>query len=67
PIPFHKSILTGHAWVMELLNSHPDQIQVCLGVNHDVFNALVHTLLCHGHGISPNGITVEEQLAVFLY
>jgi hypothetical protein len=52
---------------MELLNGHPDRIRLCLGVNHDVFDALVHTLQQHGHGTSRNGITVEEQLGIFLY
>ena len=26
PIPFHTSILTGKAWVLELMNGHPDRI-----------------------------------------
>lgn len=67
PIPFHTSILTGQAWIMELLNGHPDRIRLCLSVSHDVFDALVHILQQHSHSTSQNGITVEEQLRIFLY
>ncbi|KIK85209.1 hypothetical protein PAXRUDRAFT_152766 [Paxillus rubicundulus Ve08.2h10] len=35
PIPFHTSILTGEGWMLELLNGHPERIQVCLSVSHD--------------------------------
>ncbi|KIK78737.1 hypothetical protein PAXRUDRAFT_163164 [Paxillus rubicundulus Ve08.2h10] len=41
PIPYHTSILTGQAWMLELINGHPDQIHTCLGVNHDTFNGLL--------------------------
>ena len=67
PIPFHTAILTGQVWIMELLNGHLDRIRLCLGVSHDVFDALVHILQQHSHGTSLNGITVEEQLGIFLY
>lgn len=32
PMPYHTSALTGEAWVLELLNGHPDCIQCKLGV-----------------------------------
>ena len=68
PIPYHTSILTGQAWMIELLNGHPDRIRLCLGVKHDVFDALIGTLKQHGHAAaSRNGILLEEQLGIFLY
>ncbi|KAG2074033.1 hypothetical protein BDR04DRAFT_966978, partial [Suillus decipiens] len=30
--PYHTSILSGHAWVQELVNGHPDQIKNELGM-----------------------------------
>ena len=68
PIPFHTSILTGKAWVLELLNGHPDRMRISLGVSVQVFQQLVDMLtqrcsFTHSH----NGIYVEEQLAIFLY
>lgn len=42
--PYHTSVLTGEAWVMELLYSHPERIQTALGVNLHVFSALISEL-----------------------
>ncbi|KAF8436372.1 hypothetical protein L210DRAFT_3345575, partial [Boletus edulis BED1] len=66
-IPYHTSILTGEGWMLELLNGHPNRIRTCLGVNHDVFNQLVCALRNHGVLDSRRGISVEEQLGIFLY
>jgi len=49
------------------MTGHPDQIWHNLGVNLPVFNALLEDLRRHGHIQSRNGISVEEQLAIFLY
>ena len=63
---YHTSILSGHAWVQELLNGHPDRIRCELGVSHHVFNLLLSNL--HGMGYKDSRhVTLEEQLAVFLY
>ncbi|KIK12708.1 hypothetical protein PISMIDRAFT_51202, partial [Pisolithus microcarpus 441] len=67
PIPYHTSILTGEGWMLELLNGHPDRIQTCLGVSHVVFDRLIQVLTHHGFVPSHNGISVEEQLGIFLY
>ena len=66
-IPHHTSILTGKAWVLELMNSHPDHIKINLGVPLDGFSALVQVLECNGITESQNGVLVEEQLGTFLY
>lgn len=67
PIPYHTSILTGEGWMLELLNGHPERIRTCLGVSHGTFNKLVRTLVHHGFTRSRNGISIEEQLGIFLY
>ena len=43
-IPHHTSILTGKAWVLELMNGHPDHMKINFGVSQDVFSALVQVL-----------------------
>ena len=66
-IPYHTSILTGEEWTLELLNGHPDQIKTSLGIDHNVFDALVQVLIENGFKRSHYGISVEQQLAIFLY
>ena len=67
PIPFHTSILTGEGWMLELLNGHPERIWICLGVSHAAFDGFLQVLLQHGVVPLRNGISVEEQLGIFLY
>jgi len=64
--PYHTSILSGYAWVQELLHGHPERIRTELGVHKEVFHALVEELRSMGHGDTRN-VTLEEQLAIFLY
>ena len=66
PIPYHTSILTGEAWVLELLTGHPKQIYCELGVHVHVFKALINELRCMGY-TSSRFVSLEEQLAIFLY
>lgn len=66
-IPHHTSILTGQAWVLELMTGHPDCIKINFGVSIETFSALVHILNENGIMESTKGITVEEQLGIFLY
>ena len=64
--PYHTSLLSGHAWVQELLNGHPERIRTELGVHKEVFHALIEELEGMGHRDSSY-VTLEEQLAIFLY
>jgi hypothetical protein len=66
--PYHTSILSGYAWVQELLNGHPspERIRTELGVHKEVFHALIQELRSMGHG-DTKYVTLEEQLAIFLY
>jgi hypothetical protein len=64
--PYHTSVLTGEAWVLELLAGHPERIRCELGVHRHVFDALISELRSLGHRRSRY-ISLEEQLAIFLY
>jgi hypothetical protein len=64
--PYHTSILSGYAWVQELLHGHPERIRTELGVHKEVFHALIGKLQSMGHG-DTKYVKLEEQLAIFLY
>ena len=64
--PYHTSSLSGADWVEELLTGHPQCIQNELSVSWGMFIILIKALqlaglqsLCH--------VSIEEQLAIFLY
>ena len=63
---YHTSILSGQAWVEELLHGHPRRIRTELSVTKDIFRQLIFTLHHMGNRDSKY-ITLEEQLAIFLY
>jgi hypothetical protein len=64
--PYHTSILTGVGWVNELLNGHPEWIQCELGMHRHIFIILLQLLRNGGINDSMH-VTLEEQLAIFLY
>jgi hypothetical protein len=64
--PYHTSILSGHAWVQELVNGHPNRIKNELGMRKNVFRALVQELEACGLRDSKY-ILLDEQVAIFLY
>ena len=66
PKPYHTSILSGEMWVQELLDGHPDRILCELGVQKEIFEALICTLRAIGTTDSKH-VSLEEQLAIFLY
>ncbi|THV04157.1 hypothetical protein K435DRAFT_569155, partial [Dendrothele bispora CBS 962.96] len=65
--PYHTSALSGIAWVNELIHGHPKRIYTELGVRLHVFICHVITLRQMGYADLQKGVTVEEQLAIFLY
>ena len=65
-IPYHTSALSGHQWVLELLCSHPECIQLQFGVQKEVFWMIITELRLLGHTDSKY-VMLEEQLAIFLY
>jgi hypothetical protein len=64
--PYHTSILSGYAWVQELLHGHPEHICTELGVHKEVFHALIGELRSMSHS-DLRYVTLNEQLAIFLY
>ena len=64
--PYHTSILSGYAWLQELLQGYYEHIHTELGVHKDVFYALVRELQSMGHH-DTRYVTLEEQVAIFLY
>ena len=44
PMAQHTSILTGQAWVLELITGHPNRIKINFGVSLETFLALIHAL-----------------------
>jgi hypothetical protein len=66
--PYHHdtSALSGAAWVVELLNGHPERIHYELGVHKHVFQILISYLQIIGVSHSWD-VLLEEQLAIFLY
>lgn len=62
----HTSVLTGAAWVGELLSGHPDRIRNNLGVRKHVFRKLCSVLQEKGVLSDSRWVSIEEQLAIFL-
>ena len=67
PTPMNTSILTGMAWLRELLTSHPVRFYDVLGMPKHVFRKLVHKLELHAGLKHSKHICAEEQVAVFLH
>ncbi|ESK95655.1 transposon en spm sub-class, partial [Moniliophthora roreri MCA 2997] len=61
------SILTGEAWLNELLNGHSQHFQEQLGMTKYVFRKLLQELQTHSGLEDRKHITAAEQLAIFLY
>ncbi|KAJ7342947.1 hypothetical protein DFH08DRAFT_617242, partial [Mycena albidolilacea] len=64
--PYHTSKLTGQQWVEELMHGHPERIHNELGVHLHVFVMLLIELQGLGYSNSKF-VSLEEQLAIFLY
>jgi hypothetical protein len=64
--PYHTLILTGKGWVRELLAGHPEHIHCEFRVHHHVFMELITELRQMGYTNSKY-VSLEEQLAIFLY
>jgi hypothetical protein len=66
-IPLRTSILTGRAWIHELLQAeNPNRIHVSLGVRKHVFLQLISVMRAMGLEDSRH-VTLEEQLGIFLH
>lgn len=65
--PMHTSILTGHAWVQELLHGHALRFYNQFGLEKFVFKAMLRSLARHTNFSDSKYITAEEKLAIYLY
>ncbi|KAI6145288.1 hypothetical protein BKA82DRAFT_105180, partial [Pisolithus tinctorius] len=66
-IPYHTSILTGEAWVYKLLDGHLQCIKNNLSIQKEQFEALISILCDCSFSRSHCGISIKDQLTIFLY
>ena len=64
---YHTSALSGQAWVDELIVGHPNRIKSELGMRLHVFLALLAQLRGLSGLTDSKYVTLEEQVAIFLY
>jgi hypothetical protein len=64
---YHTSALSGRAWVDELIVGHSDRIKSELGMRVYVCISLVAQLQLRTGLTDERHITLEEQVAIFLY
>lgn len=67
PRPMHTSILTGRAWLDELLHGHPGRCHRELGMSALRFSLLWAKLAANGDLADSRYITSQEQFAIFVY
>jgi hypothetical protein len=67
PIPMHTSVLTGQAWLDELITGHHRRFREALGMAKHVFLQLSIELQMF-HGLRPSKfVSANEKLAIFLH
>lgn len=69
PLPrsMHTSILTGRAWLDEVLLGHPDRCHRELGMSALEFSLLWAELAAIGGLADSRFVSSQEQLAIFVY
>jgi hypothetical protein len=67
PTPMNTSVLTGMAWLRELLTGHPVCFNDAFDMPKHVFQKLVHELQLHASLRNSKHISAEEQVAIFLH
>ncbi|KAI1783937.1 hypothetical protein LXA43DRAFT_865040, partial [Ganoderma leucocontextum] len=65
--PMHTSILSGQAWVDELLNGHELRFSNQFVMEKFVFKRLIATLRKQAGWGGSEHVSAEEKLAIFLY
>ena len=63
----YTSVLSGDAWVKELLGAHPERFKENIGISKHVFHKLIYELKIFSGLHHTQHISQEEQLALFLY
>ncbi|KAJ7054818.1 hypothetical protein C8F01DRAFT_920817, partial [Mycena amicta] len=67
PRPFHTSLLTGFAWLNEILTGHPDRTRNQLGMSSAMFTLLWAELVATCGLCDSRYVTAQEQLSIFVY
>ena len=67
PTPMRTSILSGQMWLDELLVGHPERFREQFGMSKHAFQLLSRELQLCGRLVNRRHVTVDEQLATFLY
>jgi hypothetical protein len=68
PEPYHNSVLTGEAYIQELLtSSNTHRLEDILGVPRDVFLKMLEILSDCTDFKDSREVSMEEQLGIFLY
>lgn len=65
--PMHTSILSGQAWVNELLDGHDVRFSNQFAMEKFVFRRLIATLRNKAGWGGSKHVSAEEKLAIFLY
>ena len=66
-LPCRTSILTGAAWVQEILTGNQTRCLQNFRMVHDVFDRFVRIASESGQLPDSRWVTLEERLAIFLY
>ena len=65
--PQHTSVLSGRAWMEELLTGHPKRMRDNMGISQAGFQYLEQLLIQNGGLKSARYIDSTERLGIFLY
>ncbi|KAL6276458.1 hypothetical protein ACE6H2_020059 [Prunus campanulata] len=66
-MPCHNSVLSGHEYVQELLNGHPDRIYDSFRMDKHVFQRLCYTLESLNLLQNDRHVSTQEAVAIFLF
>ena len=66
-MPMHTSVRTGHQYMLELLNEHPNRLFNKIYMYQPCFEMLIQVLR-HQIGLqNTRYLTLEEQVLIFIY
>ena len=66
-LPMHTSIRTGHQYMLELLNQHPDRMFNKIRMYRPCFEMLIQVLRQQTTLQNSRYLTLEEQVMIFVY
>ena len=66
-LPMHTSIRTGHQYMLELLNQHPDRMFNKIRMYRPCFEMLIQVLRQQTGLQNSRYFTLEEQVMIFVY